>query len=327
MRTKFGIRRGAERAVLLVAIFALIAAACSSGGDGDTGQSSSAAEAPSDAPTAEPVAEPDSGGLLAEAIESGILKTAFVAARPVAYVDEDSGEATGSGLDLVRALTGSLGIAEVETIFVSFDTMIPGLDAGRWDLSAFPFFITPERCAAVAFTDPVAKFTQGALVAPGNPLEVHNYDDLAANDSIRVATQAGSAEEGWAKDAGVPDSRIQSFQEERLAIEAVRQGRADVYLQAAFSLTQVEENYGVTDVEVASPFAGPSIDGVEQIAYAGFALRHEDVDLLEGLNAEIAALIDAGTLLGIQAPYGYTEVQMPEPDVRAKDLCPEAPWE
>jgi polar amino acid transport system substrate-binding protein len=299
MNVHSGNRRTATRVLVAAAVLASVVAAC--GSDSDE-------------------------GVLEGARESGVLKTAFVAARPVAFVDEDAGEATGSGIDLVRGLASSIDIADVETIFVTFDAMIPGLEARRWDMSAFPFFITAERCDAVAFTDPVAKFTQGALVAPGNPLDIHGYDDLADNDKIRIATQAGSAEAGWAKDAGVPDSRIQSFPEERLAIEAVRQGRADVYLQAAFSLTQVEENYGVTDVEVATPFAGPIVNGVEEIAYAGFALRHEDVDLLHALNKEIAALKSSGELLEIQAPYGYTEVQMPEPDVRAKDLCPDAPW-
>ncbi len=209
----------------------------------------------------------------------------------------------------------------METIFVTFDVIIPGLQTHRWDMSGFHFFITPERCQQVAFTNPLARYTQGALVAEGNPKNIHSYEDIANDASIRIAAQAGAAEIEWAKQSGVDESRIQSFPEERLAIEAVRQGRADVYLQATFSLNQVKENYDVTGVEVAQPFTGPIINGKEEIAYSGYALRKEDTDFRDALNGEIAKMLDSGDLLSVQAPYGYTQDLMPEPDVTADSLC------
>ena len=171
------------------------------------------------------------------------------------------------GLDLARVLLENVGIAQMENIFVTFDLIIPGLQTGRWDMSGFHFLITPERCEPVTFTNPLARYTQGAMVTEGNPLNIHSYADIGANPDIRLAVQAGSAETEWAKDAGVDESKIQSYPEERLAIEAVRQGRADVYLQAQFSLNLANDLYDVTGVEPAEPFTGPIVDGEEVIAY------------------------------------------------------------
>lgn len=312
MRT--GRRLMAKPLASMIALMMVITA-CGSGTATDDTEGSETTAAPS-----------EDASTLEAAKESGIIKLGFVAARPVSYVDEDTGEATGSGLVVADKILGDVGIPELETIFVTFDAMIPGLQTGRWDMSAFPFFITPERCEQVAFTNPVARYTQGAMVTEGNPKDIHSYEDLGKDESIKVAVQAGSAETEWAKEAGVPESNIQSFPEERLAIEAVRQGRADVYLQAKFSLNTASENYDIDGVEVADPFVGPIVDGEEVVAYGGFALRHEDTDLRDAFNAKVAEMLADGSLLEMQSAFGYTADLMPEPDITAEGICPDAPW-
>lgn len=300
-----------KRLVLLWVVLAVASAACGE----DAGTPTTEAGAPETQP------ESSEADTLSRAREAGRIDVGFVASRPLSYINEETGEAEGAGIDLARELLRRVEIPEMETIFVTFDVIIPGLQNNRWDMSGFHFFITPERCEQVAFTNPLAKYTQGALVAEGNPLGIHSYEDIADNPEIRVAALAGNAEAEWARQVGVQESQIQSFPETRLAIEAVRQGRADVFLEATFALNQAQELYDVTGVEVADPFTGPIFDGEEEIAYSGYAIRTEDTALLEALNDEIAVMLESGELLDIQAPYGYTEDLMPEPDVTASDLC------
>ncbi len=218
-----------------------------------------------------------------------------------------------------------LGIPNVDPVLVDFDAMIPGLLASRWDISAFPFYITAKRCEQIAFTNPTAQYLEGGLVRAGNPKDLHGYPDLA-KPGVKIAVQTGNAEIDWAKSAGVKDSQIQLFQEEALGVEAVRQGRADIFLNGTFSLVQDVKNYGSKGVEVAKPFKGPIVDGKEVIAYGGWALRAGDNTLRNAFNDELRKMLDSGELLKLQSPYGYDQESLPPAGVTAASLCPSASW-
>lgn len=269
--------------------------------------------------------EPAGTGTLAEARDRGSMRVAFINNKPLSYIDDESGKLDGSGPAVLGAILATLGIPELDPVFVEFDAVIPGLLAKRWDMSAFPFYITPPRCDQVAFTNPTARYVEGALVQAGNPKNLHSYPDLA-NPDVKVAIQTGNAEIDWAVGAGVAEDGIQLFPEEALAVEAVRQGRADVYLNATFAIIQALKNYGDDNLELAAPFEGPIIDGAEVIAYGGWALRSDDTSLREAFNAELAAMLASGQLLELQAPFGYDDESLPTDDVTAADLCPAATW-
>ncbi|WP_238009885.1 ectoine/hydroxyectoine ABC transporter substrate-binding protein EhuB [Dactylosporangium sp. AC04546] len=262
---------------------------------------------------------------LAEARKRGSIRIAFINNKPLSYTDDKTGKLTGSGPAVLSAILAKLGVSNVDPVLVDFDAMIPGLIANRWDMSAFPFYVTPKRCEQVAFTNPMAQYLEGALVHTGNPKGIHSFTDLAKPD-VKVAIQTGNAEIDWAKAAGVKESQIQLFQEEALAVEAVRQGRADAYLNGTFALVQDLKNYGASGLEIAKPFKGPIVDGKEVIAYGGWALRSQDTTLRDGFNAELAKMLDSGELLKLQSPYGYDQDSLPPKDVTAKTLCPNASW-
>lgn len=231
----------------------------------------------------------------------------------------------GSGPTVLSAIMEKLGIDTVEPILADFDAITPGLNANRWDISAFPFYVTESRCEEVAFTNPTARYVEGALVAEGNPLGISSYKDFA-NPDIRIGIQTGNAEIEWAKDNGAQDSQIKLFQEEALAVEALRNGQIDVYLNATFSMVQALRNFGDEGLEMAVPFEGPIVDGKEVVAYGAWALRPEDTELREAFNAELKKLLDSGELLTLQEPFGYDEESVPEPDVTSASLCPAASW-
>ena len=293
----------------------LALAACSTPSGGNTTRSVSA--------PAETSTGPDD--TLAKARKAGSITVAFINSKPLTYVDENTGKLTGSGPAVLTTIMKSLGVDSLNPVLVDFSALIPGLTAKRWDMSAFPFYITPTRCSQVAFTDPTARYIEGALVQTGNPKKIHSYPDLAKPD-VKVAIQSGNAEIDWAKSAGVQQSQIQLFEEESLAVEAVRQKRADVYLNARFSLVQDLKNYGANGLEIADPFTGPIVDGKEVVAYGGWALRSDDTTLRTAFNEQLAALLKSGELLRLQQPFGYAEVDMPKPGTTAASLCPSASW-
>jgi polar amino acid transport system substrate-binding protein len=265
------------------------------------------------------------GDALSRAKRQGYIMVGFNNNKPLSYIDPQTGKFVGSGPAILGPALKNLGIPNIRHTVVDFAGIIPGLLDKRWDLSGLAFFITPQRCAQVAFTNPVGRYTEGALVKKGNPLGIHSYADLAKNPKLRVAIQEGDAEVDWAKQAGAKN--IVLFPQEPLAVEALKEGRVDVYLNATFSLRQDIKNYGGAGLlEVAAPFTGPIVNGKEVIAYGGFALRHTDVSLLNALNEQIAAMHKSGQLLALQAPYSFTADDIPSGAITAKDLCPSAPW-
>lgn len=257
--------------------------------------------------------------------EAGAIRAAFITAKPLAYIDEETGLLEGSGPTVLGAIMAELGIDAVDPVLTEFDAIIPGLQANRWDMSAFPFFITPERCEQVAFTNPTARYTQGAIVAAGNPLNITSYEDLA-NPAVRIGLQAGAAEIEWAKDNGATDAQIKQFPEQNLAIEALRNGQVDIYLNATFGLDVALEEFGGEGMEIAEPFTGPIVDGEEVVAYGAWAIRSEDTELRDAFNEKLAEMLASGKLLELQSPFGYTAELMPEPDVTAAQICPDATW-
>ena len=264
---------------------------------------------------------------LARAKRQGYLRAAFVNLKPLSYVDDKTGNFTGSGPAVAGTILKKLGIKNLDPVLIEFDAIIPGLLDKRWDMSAFPFYITPKRCAQVAFTNPMAQYKEGALVKVGNPMNIHSYTDMGKNSKIRVGIGTGNAEIDWAKEAGVKQEQIVLFPEEALGVEALKEGRIDAFLNGNLSLViDIKEYGGASTLELAKPFTGPIVNGKEIIAYGGWAMRHEDVSLLNGFNEQLEMMVKGGELQALQGPFGYTPDLLPPPGVTARDLCPNAPW-
>jgi polar amino acid transport system substrate-binding protein len=259
--------------------------------------------------------------------KSQTLRVAFIDDVPLSYINTKTGKLTGSGPAVLRAIAPKLGITSIHPILTSFGAVIPGLLAQRWDMSAFPFYITPVRCTQVAFTNPTAQYLEGAIVKKGNPKKIHSYKDFK-RPGITVALESGSAEGQWAEQNGLPAGSLQQYPTEELAIIAVREGRADVYLNGLFGLQQSLTSYGGGDLELAKPFTGPIIGGKPVISYGGWALRANDTALRIAFDEQLKLLNESGELLKLQAPYGYSKALIPPPNLTATSpgLCPAAPW-
>ncbi|MHB8490531.1 MAG: transporter substrate-binding domain-containing protein [Candidatus Dormibacteria bacterium] len=261
---------------------------------------------------------------LSRARRQGYITVGFNDNKPLSYIDPATGKPAGSGLAVLGVALKNLGIPTVHPTVVDFAGIIPGLLDKRWDLSGLAFFLTPARCSQVAFTNPVNQYVEGALVKSGNPFNLHTYADLGKNAQLRVAVQEGDAEVDYAKQAGVKSPVL--FAQESLAVQALQEGRVDVYLNSTFALRADITNFGGQGIELAEPFTGPLVNGQPIVDFAGFALRHEDVTLLNALNGQIEQMNKSGQLLTLQQPYGFTAETNPPLSVNGKTVCPDAPW-
>ena len=83
--------------------------------------------------------------LLELAKTQGFIRVGIANEPPYTQVDAD-GTVTGCEPDVLRAVCKRLGIDEVQGIITPYESMIPGLNANRWDVIAAGLFMKESRC-------------------------------------------------------------------------------------------------------------------------------------------------------------------------------------
>ncbi|HJQ48435.1 MAG TPA: transporter substrate-binding domain-containing protein [Amycolatopsis sp.] len=121
----------------------LVLSACGSGSSGSSGTSTPAgAAATKVAAIADLVPAPiRNSGTLKVAVPDG--------SAPLASVN-DSGQPVGMDVDIANAMGGLMGL-KVQITAGSFDSQIPGLQSGKFDIAMGEYYVTPARLASVDF--------------------------------------------------------------------------------------------------------------------------------------------------------------------------------
>ncbi|MFC7598476.1 ABC transporter substrate-binding protein [Terrabacter sp. GCM10028922] len=171
----------------------LTATAC---GGSSAGDAAGAADA---APTADVVsqvtADPAAVALLPAAVKARgtISMAADLHNAPTSYLDTDNKTPIGYNVDIAALIAKTLGL-KLEIKNVSFDTVIPGLAAGRFDFTATNMSPTPERLKVL---DMITYWSAGSslMIVPGNPLKLSMSEQMSlCGHKIAVLTGATQAE-------------------------------------------------------------------------------------------------------------------------------------
>lgn len=261
------------------------------------------------------------GGTTLERIQrQGVVRVGYANEAPYAYVDPESGRLTGEAPEIARVILGQMGVEQIEGVLTEFGALIPGLQAGRFDIIAAGMYITPARCQEIAFTRPTYRVGEAFLLPAGNPLGLHSYEDIARHPTARLGVVAGAVELNYARAVGVPDERIVVLPEPPSAVAALQAGRVDAYAGTALTIEDMLAKAADEGLERASPFSNPVIDGQMVIGYGAFGLRKDDQALLGALNQQLAALLGTEQHRALVAPLGFTPAELPGA-VTAAELC------
>lgn len=267
-------------------------AGCSSGGGGDA-----------------------EGNTLEQAKKDGTITLAVASEQPYSWVED--GEPTGATIAMHEQIFKSLGIDNIEIEEVAWDNLIPGLNAGRWDVVSAGMSILPDRCEEAAFSDPEIMYTTTLAVPKGNPKDLSDLDSVAAAGDIKLAVQSGAIEDGYAKDLGITNTvQVDSAS---AGLEAVQAGLADAFALTAVSLNWMTED--MDDLETTEAFV-QTIDSVEQIGAGATVFRKGDTELLKAYNKELAKITgDEASYLDLVEPFGFTAENLPPEDLTTEQLC------
>lgn len=259
------------------------------------------------------------GGTLARVREAGTITVGIANEAPYGFTNEQ-GQVTGESVEVARAVLGRMGIPNLNAVTVDFGQLINGLTLSRqFDMVTAGMFITPERCQAAAFSIPDYTAPTAFLVPAGNPQGIATFDDVVAQN-LTLAVLSGAVEQGYAIDSGVPEGNVLVLADQNALLQAVTTGRAQAAALTNISLNDVVSRNPGAPVEVTPGFF-PVINGEEVISAGGFVFRPDDGDILEAFNSELAAIQQSGEWLEIVRPFGFTEDNLPGPDVTTEELC------
>lgn len=236
---------------------------------------------------------------LERARAQGYIRIAIANEPPYTEVKSD-GKVTGAAPEVTRAVMQKLGVPEILATVVEYGAMIPGLQAGRFDIVSAGLFMKPERCKAVLYSQPDVCGAEGMLVKKGNPLNIQSHSDIANNPEIKVGVCGGCIEEKYAKDAGVPAERIVIVPDVMSGLKMVRDGRIDAYAMPILSLRDGLKRTKATDLEIYGPTKGLPI------ACAGAAFRKSDRELRDAYDKALQELKDSGEFAEILEPFGFS---------------------
>ncbi len=215
--------------------------------------------------------------------ERGHIRIAVANEIPYGYMDLD-GTAKGMGPDVAKHIMEQLGINKITWITTNFGSLIPGLQANRFDMVAAEMAILPQRCKQVLFSEPDSSYGEGLLVAKGNPDNVHTYDDFSKSNH-KIAIMAGADQLEMLQALGVPGDRMVTLSNNADAISTISTGRASAY--AATSLTVSELASKSDKVEAATQFQDPIIDGEPARSWGGFTFAQDSTELRDAVNTEL----------------------------------------
>lgn len=261
----------------------------------------------------------DDESTLDEAKDSGRIRIGFANERPYGFADS-SGNVTGEAPTVAKAVLERMGISEIDAVVVPFGSLIPGLEAGRFDIIAAGMFINPDRCQQILFSDPDYCVPQAFAVKAGNPLGIMTFEDIAANSDIRLGVPTGAVEEGYALDAGASQDQIVNFDDIAGAGEALQAGRIDAVAATTLAIQAELERLGDDSLE-ATPGFDVVIDGEPVSGCGGYGFREDDEDLRDAFNEILLEMKNNDEIKPLVEEFGFVDEVDAAKGRTADQLC------
>lgn len=198
---------------------------------------------------------------------------------PFSEMDKN-GNPIGFDVDSIKWIAENQDF-EVKFEVVAWDGIIPALQAGQIDMVYSGMTITDERREKVNFSIPYWTVNQLVVAQPGSGITL---DDVKEGKAI-VGTQSGCTAAMWMEenlvDTGMmPKENLKVYPDTPKAVDDLTTGRIDAVMYDDLSLKDIIAG---RDVE--------KIGFIETNEQFGIAVRKDDTELLEKLNAGLTNLM------------------------------------
>ena len=239
-----------------------------------------------------------SGKTLADIQKAGKLTIATSPDFPPFESLGENGEVVGIEIEILNLICAELGV-ELDIQQVDFDSVLPGVQAGKYDMGVSGISVTPAREENTLFTAPYCLAAQAIVV-----LKDSSITCKADLEGKTISVQTGTTAEEFCMGAGYT---VNAYTANADAQEALLSGKVDAWviddLTAAEMVKLYNEENGETLVVLS--------EAMTTEPYA-FAFMKGSDDLVGAINEIINKLVADGTVAEIfakyEAPYTAPEV-------------------
>ncbi|CAM5769693.1 amino acid ABC transporter [Labrys miyagiensis] len=217
---------------------------------------------------------------------------------PFNYLDAQD-QPGGFDIDIARALCTRMQ-AQCTIEPANWDSLIPGLNGGRYDAVVSSMAITEERKRQVAFTDKY--YDRPSSFAARKDSSITAWDAVGLKGRV-IGVQGDTVQAAFLKGEIQPGgAQIRSYQTQEEADADLAIGKLD----AVFSDKILLSNW-LSRPDTACCEVKADVDLVKYARYFGegeaIAVRKNDTDLKEKLNKAIADIVADGTYKTINDKY------------------------
>jgi len=207
---------------------------------------------------------------------------------PYAFPDPNNPDRLiGFEIDLAEAIGKELGV-KIKYVQNAWDSLIPALERGDFDLAVNGIEITEERLKRVLFSIPYYIYSE-QLVVRKDDNRIHKLDDLKGK---KVGTLQGAVAQKILENIG--GVIIKNYSGVVEPYEDLALGRLD----AVFLDYPIAAYYAKPNTKLK--FVGPPIAE----GYYGIAIRKQDKELKEEIDRILIKLIKSGKLKKIYEKWG-----------------------
>jgi polar amino acid transport system substrate-binding protein len=238
---------------------------------------------------------------LAAIMKRGELMTATEMQFPPFDIS-DNGVYKGLNRDLVDAVAKEMRV-KVSYLDLPWTSVLPGLEAKKFDLCIAPVTITKERMKRYAFTVPIADAT-AALMKRADDKSIMKPDDIAGKT---VGGQKGTSqvEQLKAFAAKLPKPvDVKEYVDNNQSYADLAAGRIDASVNSLPNLAYAASQRSDAFAMVLPPFGSPT--------YFSWVARLDDKSLVAAINAAILKVEADGTMAKIQKTWFGQTMDLPK---------------
>ena len=226
--------------------------------------------------------------LLSEIKESGTLKIGTEGTYAPYTYHNDKNELVGYDVEIGQAIAKELGV-KAEFVETSWDSMIAGLDAKRYDIIMNQVGITDERKRKYDFSTPYT-ITRAALIVSKDNNEIKSFEDLKNKKSAQGLTSNFA---DMAKNYGA--ELVDTDGQFSKSMELIINGRADATINDDITFYDYLKQKPDAPLKIA--------DTLDEASENAILIRKNNDSLVKSINDALAKLDKDGTLKKISEKY------------------------
>ena len=231
----------------------------------------------------------DAGLTVADIQKAGKLTIATSPDFPPFESLNDNGEVEGIEIEIMELICAELGV-ELVIEQMNFDSVLPGIQAGKYDVGVSGISVTPAREKNTLFTDPYCLAAQAIVVLNGSSITCK-----ADLEGKTIAVQSGTTAEAYAMENGYT---FNAYTANTDAQEALLAGKVDAWVIDDLTAADMVALYNAENPEALVVLG----EAMTTEPYA-FAFKLGNDELVGAINEIINKLVADGTVADIFAKY------------------------